>query len=77
VDLVAGNSNKLQKLGLEGKISSVVNVFTLPNLDIFNSENVKNKECVHTWANNTSHISCYNGKSMSPKPLNNYHGTIF
>jgi hypothetical protein len=29
VDFVAGNSNKLQKLGLEGKISSALNVFTL------------------------------------------------
>jgi hypothetical protein len=52
VDFVAGNSNKLQKLGLEGKISSAFNVFTLLNLDMFNSENVKNKECVHTWAHN-------------------------
>jgi hypothetical protein len=42
VNFVAGNSNKLQKLGLEGKISWVLNVFTFPNL-----ENVKNKE----WAN--------------------------
>ncbi len=29
VDFVAGNSNKLQKLGLEGKISGSFNVFTL------------------------------------------------
>ncbi len=29
VDFVAGNSNKLQKLGLEGKIGQVFNVFTL------------------------------------------------
>jgi hypothetical protein len=54
MDLVAGNSNKLQKLGLEGKISWPLNVFTLPNLEIFSSQNVKNKECVHTWANDTS-----------------------
>jgi hypothetical protein len=52
VDFVAGNSKKLQKLGLEGKISSALNVFTLLNLDMFNSENVKNKERVHTWAHN-------------------------
>jgi hypothetical protein len=45
-------SNKLQKLGLVGKISSALNVFTLSNSDMFNSENVKNKECVHTWAHN-------------------------
>ncbi len=29
VNFVAGNSNKLQKLGLEGKISSALNVVTL------------------------------------------------
>jgi hypothetical protein len=29
VDFIAKNSNKLQKLGLEGKISWVLNVFTL------------------------------------------------
>ncbi len=29
VDFVVGNSNKLQKLGLEGKISGNFNVFTL------------------------------------------------
>jgi hypothetical protein len=32
-------------------------VFTLPNLEFFNSENVKNKERVHTWANNTGYTS--------------------
>jgi hypothetical protein len=25
----------------------------------FNSENVKNKECVHTWANGTSYTTPY------------------
>ncbi len=50
VDFVARNSSKLQKLGLEGKISWALNVFTLPKLENFNSTNVKNKECVHTWA---------------------------
>jgi hypothetical protein len=57
VDFVARNSSKLQKLGLEGKISWALNVFTLPKLEIFNSTNVKNKECVYTWANNTSYTS--------------------
>jgi hypothetical protein len=32
-------------------------------LDIFNSENVKNKECVHTWANETGYTSD-NGKLL-------------
>jgi len=40
VDFVAGNSNKLQKLGLEGKVSWDLNMFTFLNLDIFNSETV-------------------------------------
>ncbi len=58
VDLVAGKSNKLQKLCLEGKTSWALNVdFTLLNLEIFNSENVKNKECVHTCANGTGYTS--------------------
>jgi hypothetical protein len=43
VDFVVGNSNKLQKLGLEKKIIRVLNVFTLLNLEIFNSKKVKNK----------------------------------
>jgi hypothetical protein len=50
VDFVAGNSNKLQKLGMKGKISRAINEFTLPNLEIFNSENVKKKKnlmCSH------------------------------
>ncbi len=57
VDFAAGDSNKLQKLGLQGKISWALNVFTLSNLEIFNSENVKNNECVHTWANYTGYTS--------------------
>ncbi len=32
VDFVAGNSKKLQKLGLEGKFDWAHNVFTLLNL---------------------------------------------
>ncbi len=57
VDFVARDSNKLRKLGLEGKISWALNVFTLSNLEIFNSENVKNNEYVHTWANYTGYTS--------------------
>jgi hypothetical protein len=34
-----------------------LNVFTFLNLEIFNSENVKNTECVHTRAKGTSYIS--------------------
>jgi hypothetical protein len=41
VDFVARNSNKLQNLGLEGKISWALNVFTLLNLEILNSEIVR------------------------------------
>jgi hypothetical protein len=57
VDFVGGDSNKLQKMGLEGKISWALNVFTLSNLEFFYSENVKNNECVHTWANCTGYTS--------------------
>ncbi len=48
MDFVPENSNKLQKMGLEEKISWAFNVFTLLDLEIFNSENVKIKEYVHT-----------------------------
>ncbi len=50
MDFVAGNSNKLQNLGLEGKISWALNVcvFTPSKLEIFNPENVKNKKNVFT-----------------------------
>jgi hypothetical protein len=44
----------------KGKFSLDLNVFTLPHLEIFNSENAKNKECVHNWANDTS----YTGKFL-------------
>jgi hypothetical protein len=47
----------LQKLGLDGKISWTHNVLTLLNLEIFNSKNVKNEECVHTWGNGTGEIT--------------------
>jgi hypothetical protein len=56
MDFLVGNSKKLQKLGLEGKISWALSVFTLPNLGNFNFDNVKNKECVHTFANGTNYI---------------------
>jgi hypothetical protein len=42
------------KLSLEGKFNRAFNVFTLPNLETFNSKNMKNKECLCTWANNTN-----------------------
>jgi hypothetical protein len=49
MDFVVGNSKKIAKIGF-GKINqlSLLNVFTLPKLEIFNSENVKNKTYVHT-----------------------------
>jgi hypothetical protein len=47
VDFVIGNSSKLWKLGLERKISWALNVFTLPNLENFNSKNVGKKKCSH------------------------------
>jgi hypothetical protein len=31
--------------------------FTLLNLENFNFENMKNKKCVHTWANSTGYTS--------------------
>jgi hypothetical protein len=54
VDFVDGKSNKLQTLGLEGTINWAFNVFTLPNFENFNFENVKNKKCVHILAKGTS-----------------------
>ncbi len=57
MDFVVGNSKKLQKLGLERKFSWAFNMFTFPNLEIFNSENVKNKNYVHTWANDMGYTS--------------------
>ncbi len=72
VDFVAGNSNKLQKLGLEGKISWALHVFTLPNLEFLNSKNVKNKGCVHTWADGTGYTNMYNNKPTSKKDMPTY-----
>jgi len=48
VIFVLGNPNKLQKMGLKGKISWASNVFTLLDLEIFNFENVKTKKYSHT-----------------------------
>jgi hypothetical protein len=64
VDFVAGNSNKLQKLGLEGKISWALHVLTLPNLEFLNFESVKNKGCVHTWADGTGYTNMYSNKPI-------------
>ncbi len=60
MSFVNGNSNKLQKLGLEWKISWAFNVFTLLSLEIFNCENVKNKQCVDTWGNGTGYTNMSN-----------------
>jgi hypothetical protein len=47
----------LQKLGLEGKNQMMPQWVHIAEFKKkINSENVKNKECVHTWANSTSHI---------------------
>ncbi len=47
---------KIAKFGFGRKKSVEPSILaTLLNLEIFNSKNVKNKECVHTWANST----CY------------------
>ncbi len=48
VDFALENSSKLQKMGLEEKISWAFNVFTLLDLEIFNSEKVKTKKYVYT-----------------------------
>ncbi len=39
-------------VGVEKSVEASI-VFTLLNSQIFNSENVKKKEYVHTWANTT------------------------
>jgi hypothetical protein len=43
LDFVVGNSNKLQELGLEGKISLSPKCVQIAKLEIFNDEDVKNK----------------------------------
>jgi hypothetical protein len=54
--LFAENSKKLQKLSLKEKISWTLNVFTFPNLESFNSKNVKKKRMCHNWANGIKSI---------------------
>jgi hypothetical protein len=71
VDSVVGNSKKKKILALEVKKSvEPSNVFTLPNLEIFNFENVKIKECVHTWANSTGYIHIQNAGKLAPRVAN-------
>jgi len=48
---------KFQNLGLEGKISGTPQYVHIAKFRIFNSKNVKNKKCVHTWANGTCYIT--------------------
>jgi hypothetical protein len=48
-------SNCKSRLGR--KNTWALNVFILPNCQIFNSENVKNKECVDTWAKGIGYTS--------------------
>jgi hypothetical protein len=53
VDFVAGNSNKLPKLGLEGKKNQLnpqcVHIVEFIIFSILKMWKIK--ECVHTWAN--------------------------
>jgi hypothetical protein len=56
------NCKKLGYFWKEKSVGAALNVFTLPTLEIFNSENVKNKECVHTWASGTGDTSGYKRK---------------
>jgi hypothetical protein len=52
VNCIAENSKQIAQIWVwKGKSSWAFNVFTLVNLEIFNSENGENKESVHTWAN--------------------------
>jgi hypothetical protein len=63
VNFVAENSNKLQKLGLEGKISWAPRCVHIAKFG--KSENVKNKKCVHTSANGTCYTSfCFKEGSL-------------
>jgi hypothetical protein len=61
VSFVGGKFKQIAKNWVwNEKISWAFNVFTLLNLAIFNSENVKNKECVHTWAKGPRYTSMSN-----------------
>ncbi len=42
-------------------------MLTLPNLEFLNSENVKIKGCVHTWADGMGYTNMYNNKPTSKK----------
>jgi hypothetical protein len=54
------NSNKLQNLGLERKITCTFNMFTLLIfLYKINYENVEKTKCVHAWAIGTSYIGIF------------------
>jgi hypothetical protein len=55
VDFVAGNFKQIAKIGFGWKNQFNPHVFTLLNLENFNSKNVKNEECVHTWGNSTGY----------------------
>jgi hypothetical protein len=66
-DFVAGNSKKIANIGFGRNnqfspqcVRSHCQIFK-----IFNSENVKNKECVHTWANDSGYTS-YNSRIFGP-----------
>jgi hypothetical protein len=39
-------------------------VLTLPNLEFLNFESVKNKGCVHTWADGTGYTNMYSNKPI-------------
>ncbi len=54
-------------------------MFTLSNLKNLNSENVKNKECVHTWANDSGYTSSigYNSESLGQGYLYIKEGGLF
>jgi hypothetical protein len=51
------NCKKLVFLWKNQSSRALLDVFALPNLENFYPENVKNKECVHTWANGTSYTT--------------------
>ncbi len=48
-------------------------MFTLSNFKIFNSRNVKNKECVHTWANDIGYTT-YEPFILKIKAVKIYYG---
>jgi hypothetical protein len=62
VNFVAENSKKLQKIGFGRKNQLSSQCVHIAEFRKFQKFNVKNKECVHTWANGTGYIS----KSYKP-----------